>query len=338
MRYNSHMKIDFIYEDNSIKVEGLPLWLDSSGFRSDKSRVRRPLNFISHAHADHLGRHRRIICSKATLDLAKVRQKVEESIVLDWGEKQDIAGATISLYPAGHVLGSAMILIEKDGTKILYTGDFRSGKGLTTEECLPVECDTLLMECTYGQPKYAFPPREDLLPAISEFVEGCFDDSVIPVILGYSLGKAQEAMMAMEMLGFGTVVHPAIWKLSRIYEKHGVKFPKASLFGQGPIGRRVVIFPPNKTTREKVGIYGSFRTAILSGWATEAWRAKMFGADAAIAYSDHSDFEQLVDFASKCGASKVLAHHGETEKFAGFLQARGINGEPLIPSDQGKLF
>ena len=330
--------MDFTFEDNSIRVAGLPLWLDSSNYRADKRRVRRPLNFVSHAHADHIGNHRRVICSEPTLELMKLRTRVDETLVLDWGEKHEIAGATISLHPAGHVLGSAMILIEKDGQRLLYTGDFRLGRGLTTEECKPVPCDVILMECTYGHPRYTFPPQQELLKQLEIFVESCFDDSVLPVVLGYSLGKAQEAVAALGQLGYGVVVHPGIAQICRVYERFGVKFENLTEIGRGPIGRRAVVFPPQKAAREQIGRYGTYRSAILTGWAQDTWRKQLFSADEAIAFSDHSDFEQLLETVQACGASRILAHHGDAERFADLLRARGFDAEPLIPSEQQRLF
>ncbi|MCG8375941.1 MAG: MBL fold metallo-hydrolase [Chlorobiales bacterium] len=332
------MSIDFEFEDNSIKVSGLPLWLDSSSYRSDKSPVRRALNFTSHAHADHIGNHRCIICSPQTLELLKVRQKVEKSITPSWGDPIDIAGAKVTLFPAGHVLGSAQILIEKGGRRICYTGDFRLGKGLTTEECHPVECDVLLMESTYGHPRYQFPERHELLESLEEFVERCFDSSLIPVILGYTLGKAQEAVKALENLGYGVLVHPSIMKICKIYEKLGVSFSNVKIFGSGPIGRRVIVFPPQKSAREKLGIVGEFRTAILTGWSIDSWRKKIFGADEAIPYSDHCDYSQLLETARLSKAKKIYTHHGDAERLALLLQSEGFDAEPLIPSKQQRLF
>lgn len=330
--------LDFVFEDNAIKVQGLPLWLDSSNFRSDKSPVRRPLNFVSHAHADHIGRHKRIICTPETLKLMKSRIKVEEAITLEYGEKRDIAGACISLYPAGHVLGSAQILIEQDGQRLCYTGDFRLGQGLTTERCEAVACDILLMECTYGHEKYVFPERKELLTEIENFVEGCFDRLEFPVILGYSLGKAQEAIKAATILGYGSVVHPAIYKICRIYKEFGVDFHNLSEIGKRPVGRRVIVFPPHKRVWQGLASMGKIRTAVLTGWATDSWRKTLYGADEAIPYSDHCDFNQLLETAKTSGAKKILTHHGEAERFAGKLEARGFNAYPLIPSSQAKLF
>lgn len=336
--WHYYSMIDFCWEDNAIKVAGLPLWLDSSGFRADKSPVRRTLNFTSHAHADHLGKHKTIICSPPTLDLIRHRQKITNSLVLDFGEVHELAGAEITLFPAGHVLGSAQILIEKDSRRLCYTGDFRLGQGLTTEECIMPACDVLLMECTYGSPKYTFPEREQLLEDINQFVEQCFDDCVFPVLLGYSLGKAQEIVKACELLGYGVVAHKAVYEICRVYARHGVSFDNLSPHGSGPVGRRVLVFPPQKSTWEQLKIHGDIRTAILSGWASEPWRNRIYGADHGIPYSDHCDFDQLVESVRQSGASKIYTHHGNAERFADHLCALGFDAEPLIPRRQQRLF
>jgi putative mRNA 3-end processing factor len=330
--------IDFTFEDNAITVQGLPLWLDSSGYRADRTMVRRSLNFTSHAHADHLGKHKTIICSPPTRDLIRARQKTENMKVLEFGESWEISGARIELFPAGHILGSSQILIEKADRRICYTGDYRLGRGLTTEECRMPQCDVLLMECTYGAPRYTFPPREQLLKDIASFVEQCFDDCVFPILLGYSLGKAQEAVKACEQLGYGVVAHKKVYELCHVYARHGVGFDNLDLYGRGPIGRRVLVFPPHKSTWQQLTRHGDVRSAILSGWASEPWRKKIYGADVGIPYSDHCDFEQLIESVRLSGATKVYTHHGDAESFADHLCNLGIDAEPLIPRKQQRLF
>jgi putative mRNA 3-end processing factor len=329
---------EFLFEDGAIRVAGLPLWLDASDYRADGSPVRRPLNFVSHAHADHLGRHRRVICSAPTLALMKQRQRVEEAVVLDWGEPHSVADATVRLYPAGHVLGSAQILIEHQGTRLCYTGDFRLGRGLTTEECAPVPCDVLLMECTYGHPRYVFPPRQELMAQLDAFVERCFNDQVFPVVLGYTLGKAQEAAKALEELGHGVVAHPSIVQMCDVYSRFGVSFPTLERYGRGPVGRRVIVWPPNKSARSRLAAVGPIRTAVLTGWARDSWRTQLYGADEAIPFSDHCDYNQLIEAARASGARKVYTHHGEADRFADLLRGHGIDAEPLIPPGQQRLF
>jgi len=320
----------FLHQDGDIQVSRLPLWLDA--------RERRPLNFVSHAHADHIGRHRRIICTPPTFALIKARMGPCAATIIDYGETIEIAGARITLLPAGHVLGSAQILIEREDTKLLYTGDFRLGESLTSEQAEPVRCDYMLMECTYGHPRYVFPSREETLELMAAFIERSFDACCTPVLLAYSLGKAQEAIKLVEKLGFGVIAHPAIWKICEVYAAFGIDFPLLSRLDEGPVGRRVVLFPPQNAAREKLGLLGPVRTAILTGWALDDRCRHLFGADECIPFSDHCDFAELIRAAAESGAKKIFTHHGDAVRFAEFLKAEGIDAQPLVPPPQGRLF
>jgi putative mRNA 3-end processing factor len=320
----------FLHADGDIKVAGLPLWLDA--------RNRRPLNFVSHAHADHIGVHRRIICTPATGELLKARTRYSQAELLDFGQSFEVAGANVTLHPAGHVLGSAQILIEKANERILYTGDFRLGGGLTAERAETIPCDIMLMECTYGHPRYCFPPKAEIVEMLGSFVERSFDDSCTPVLLAYSLGKAQEAIKMAESLGYGVIAHPAVWKICRIYEKFGISFPSLTLLDAGPVGRRVVVFPPQNAAREKMGMLGPVRTAILTGWALDERCRNLYSADECIPFSDHCDFPALVRAAKESGAHKIFTHHGDAVRFAEFLKAEGLDAEPLVPPSQQRLF
>jgi len=319
-----------LHLDGNIKVNRLPLWLDA--------HERRPLNFVSHAHADHIGNHRRIICTPPTFELLKTRMRPSPATIVDFGETIEIAGARITLYPAGHVLGSAQILIEMDGKKLLYTGDYHLGESLTAEKAQPVQCDVMLTECTYGHPRYVFPSRPQIAELMSSFIERSFDASATPVMLAYSLGKAQEAIKLVESLGFGVIAHPAIWKICEVYRRFGIDFPLLSRLDEGPVGRRVVLFPPQNAAREKLGRLGPVRTAILTGWALDDSCRYLYRADECIPFSDHCDFAELIRAARESGAEKIYTHHGDAVRFAEYLKAEGFDAQPLVPPPQRRLF
>lgn len=321
---------EFLLEDGDIKVKALPLWLDAGR--------RRPLSFISHAHADHVGRHRRIICTPATLALLRARSEVSGATAVEFGQVVEVADARITLFPAGHVLGSAQVLIEKNGRRVVYTGDFNLGDSFTAEKARPVACDVMLMECTYGHPRYVFPTRDEISKRLTMFIEASFDASLTPVLLAYSLGKAQEAVKMLEQLGYGAIAHPAVWKMCRVYEQFGVTFPLLSQMGAGPVGRRVVVSPPQRSARDRLGMIGPVRTAILTGWSIDDRARHLYGADEALPFSDHCDFTALLRAARESGASKIYTHHGDAARFAGFLRAEGLDAEPLVPPPQGRLF
>lgn len=320
----------FSVEDDDIRLAGLPLWLDA--------RRRRPFGFVSHAHADHVGPLRKIVCTRATLDLIGARSSAPEAITPAYGEQVDIAGAGVTLHPAGHVLGSAQIIVETKGLRLLYTGDFRLGDSLTAEPAEALACDVMLMECTYGHPRYAFPGREEVMRMMADFVEGSFDRSATPVFLAYSLGKAQEAIAMLDRLGYGVLAHPAVYKICKVYERHGIAFPQLDELAYGPVGRRAVVCPPQRAAREKLGRIGPQRSAALTGWALDERCRHLFGADECIPFSDHCDFESLVRAARESGAGKILTHHGDADRFAEYLRAEGLDAEPLVEPPQARLF
>src|SRR4051812_2524385 len=152
------------FDRGGVLLPKLGLWLDPH-----EPKTGPELCFVSHAHSDHTALHREIILSAATSKLMHARisgQWIER--VFEFGERRSLLGPTgesfeITLTPAGHIFGSAMSLIEAGGEKLLYTGDFKLRKGLSAEPCLPLRADVLIMETTYGQSKYRFPPTAEVV-------------------------------------------------------------------------------------------------------------------------------------------------------------------------------
>ena len=158
------------FNPKSLHFEEIGLYLD--GHRP------KPLAFVSHAHADHFAPHDKIICSKATAYLLEKRFRVNpaQMIGLDWDSPYEINDHTIRLFPAGHIAGSAMILITKDGESLLYTGDFKMRESLTSESPIFPKADILVMETTFGLPHFKFPPAEVIHRELVEFAEASLAD------------------------------------------------------------------------------------------------------------------------------------------------------------------
>src|SRR6202011_2288953 len=113
----------------------------------------------------------------------------------------------LPLFPAGHVLGSAQLLIEGERGRFVYTGDFKLSRSYTCEPAEVKRCDTLLMECTFGRPHYVFPSRDEVEDAVISFASKALEDGHAPVFFAYSLGKAQEAMAILGKAGIPLTVH-----------------------------------------------------------------------------------------------------------------------------------
>src|SRR5439155_25430141 len=105
-----------------------------------------------------------------------------------------IRDVQITLIPAGHILGSAQFFLESDAASLLYTGDFKLRAGLSAEPAEWRHADTLIMETTYGLPRYRFPPTAEVIEAMVAFCREALDEGAVPILFGYSLGKAQEIL------------------------------------------------------------------------------------------------------------------------------------------------
>src|SRR5206468_3724557 len=130
--------------ERGIYLPDLDLWLDP--------QVRRALAFVSHAHADHVGLHDQIIATPATAAMMRLRAQVSSRFrALEFRERFRLGEASVTLYPAGHILGSAQILVEFRGRRLLYSGDFKLRSGRSTEAAEVPEADVLIMETTFGR-------------------------------------------------------------------------------------------------------------------------------------------------------------------------------------------
>ncbi len=168
--------------------------------------------FVSHAHADHFAPHDNLICSKATAYLLgkRFRVKPENLTALDWDTPFELNGHSLRLFPAGHIAGSAMIHISKNDHSLLYTGDFKTRPSLSSEKPVFPQADILVMESTFGRPEYVFPPTEEIHRQVVDFTRSALDDGCVPIILGYSLGKAQEAQAILAQAGIPVVLHRSV--------------------------------------------------------------------------------------------------------------------------------
>ena len=201
---------------NGIHVTGTGLWLDA--------RKKVDFSFVSHAHTDHAARHEEILCTRETAKFYQHRYGKVKFRILEYNHPERFEGLKVTLFPSGHILGGAQILLEKDGIKIVYTGDFKLRESLTAQKAQIKKCDILIFESTFGLPQYVFPPAEEVHAQMVDFVETTQKRGGTPILLAYSLGKAQEAMKILSKRGYRLSVHGIISPIAKIYEEFGVKF------------------------------------------------------------------------------------------------------------------
>ncbi|MEM9446219.1 MAG: ATP-dependent DNA ligase [Verrucomicrobiota bacterium] len=313
---------------HGILLPQIDLWLDA--------RIPQKCSFISHAHFDHMARHQKVITSQWTGRLMRARLSgLKESVELPYHQHHLLeTGTELQLYPAGHILGSAQLLLKSELGSLLYSGDFKLRDGLSSEPCQPVPADVLIMETTYGLPQYIFPPSQEVMADIIKFCIEAVEDNKVPVLFGYSLGKSQELLSCLSQAELPIVLHSSIYRMTEIYKKLGVKFPPYAKFSGESLSGKVLLFPPNANRSSALQKISNRVTAAITGWALNPGAVFRYQCDAVFPLSDHADFNDLVRYVELVKPKKVYTVHGSAKEFALHLRNLGFEAWALTGDNQ----
>src|ERR1700730_106185 len=329
IRSNFFLMIEVRYE-RGVYLPKQNLWLDPW----DAKR----LAFISHAHSDHIAPHKEIIVSETTARLLKSRlpgHRIEH--VLPFGEERTVRGIEVTLLPAGHIFGSAQSFLSFGEETLLYTGDFKLRPGKSAEQAQWRHADTLVMETTFGVPHYRFPPTEQVIDQMISFCRETIDAGNVPVLLGYSLGKAQEILCSLDGAGLTPMLHGSVYRMTRTYEQFGQSFCKYVRYNSNDVAGKVLICPPSANRSHMLERISHKRVAMMSGWAVDPNAIYRYQVDAAFPLSDHADYDDLVRYVELVQPRRVLTLHGFAAAFARDLRARGIEAWALSEENQMDL-
>jgi Cft2 family RNA processing exonuclease len=313
--------------DNGLKLTKADLAIDVCR--------RQPRAFISHAHADHIARHECALCTPETAALYKHRLGPRPTLPMPYRTPIEWGGLRLTTFPAGHCLGSAMLLAEDGCQSLLYTGDFKLSRSATAEAAELSHADILVIESTYGCPDYRLPPRQEVLEQLFAVVRQALADGATPVIEAYILGKSQEVTKLLTTEGIPVLQHRDIWAVSQIYEACGMSLGRYARFtGKAEPGWAVVVPPRIGRWEEKLG--RQVRIAV-TGWAIDRQTKYRLGVNHAIPLSDHADYDELFEAISRVEPRVVYCTHGP-ESFVDRLRDAGYDARPLGRPSQKRLF
>lgn len=307
------------YQDKSILID--PGSIGRISFKPD-------IILISHAHTDHVnglkGAYKRgikVVLSRETYDiLIEMGYKIhpEDLMFVKSGDNVDLNGIHLSVYNAGHIIGSCMFTIELDRVKVGYTGDFNYEDSVILQKADMIDSDILLIDATYGHPLFSFPPREILYRMIRRKLKELVELGHVPVLHGYALGKGQElTRIAYDFVGGVISVTKSVARFNKIYENY-----KRKSLGNYVVGYSGDVYVKDFRHLKKVESEGE--KIIFSGWVS---RYKRGG----FTLSSHSGFTKIIDYIVRVDPDFVIPLYNN----ASFL-ARLINRELGIKAETFK--
>ncbi len=293
---------------------------------------------ITHAHADHArAGHHTVWATRETLDIMAIRygeDHCREKIAVPLRETRDLNGVTIGFWPAGHVLGSAQILVEYDGIRIVASGDYKRRLDPTCEPFEPVMCDVFITEATFALPVFRHPDDRGEIDKLIASVRQ-FPDSAHLVGV-YALGKAQRVIRLIRESGHNApiYIHGSLQKLCDYYESEGIDLgilsPATLKKGEkSDFAGSIVLGPPSAFTDKWARRFPNPITCFASGWMQVRQRAKQRGVELPIILSDHCDWDELLDTITEIAPKEVWVTHGRDDALVRWCELNGIKARPL---------
>lgn len=318
-----------------IRTTPAGLYCEPGGFYIDPTRAV-PRAVISHGHADHArSGSSAVLATAATLAIMRQRYGDDAGGTLQglrYGERIAIGGVSVTLVPAGHVLGSAQIVLEHQGCRVVVSGDYKRRRDPTCPSFEPQPCDVFVTEATFGLPVFRHPPDRDeiarLLHSVALYPDRCH------LIGVYALGKCQRLILLLREAGWDgpLYLHGGLIGLCEMYESLGVALgplvPVAGIEREALKGQ-IVLAPPSALADRWSRRLPDPVAAMASGWMRVKQRAKARGVELPLVISDHADWDELTETITGLGAGEIWVTHGNEEALVHYAGTRGLAARPL---------
>jgi putative mRNA 3-end processing factor len=296
-----------------------------------------PRAVITHAHSDHArSGHGAVLATAETLAIMAVRM----GEALAGTAQQAFEGAApvtlgdvaVRAVPAGHVLGSAQIVMDYAGSRAVVSGDYKRAPDRTCAPFEPVPCDVFVTEATFGLPVFVHPPAAaeaaKLLQSLALFPERTH------VVGAYALGKAQRVIAILRDLGWDAPIylHGALLPLCGLYARLGVDLGElklATVADKAELAGQIVLAPPSAIADRWARRLTEPVTALASGWMRVRQRARAGGIELPLIISDHADWPELLQTVADVQAPEIWVTHGNEEALIHEVTRRGLRGRAL---------
>ncbi len=291
---------------------------------------------ITHGHGDHARpNNAAVLATPETLGIMRVRYGEAAGGSLDplpYGNERQVGGVSLSLHPAGHILGSAQVELTWQGACAVISGDYKRAADPT---CQPFElrrCDLFITEATFGLPVFR---HENAAHEAERLIASIAANPDRSHLLGaYGLGKCQRMIVVLRQAGFDAPIylHGALEQLCAFYQRQGFDLgPLSSIAGKSKdeLKGALVMCPPSELAGRWSRRLSDPLTAFASGWMRVRARARQRGVELPLVVSDHADWPELIDTIAETGASEVWVTHGREDALVHALTMRGLTARAL---------
>jgi putative mRNA 3-end processing factor len=285
---------------------------------------------ITHAHADHarVG-HGHYLASAAGERVLRARLGDIHLDTLEYGERITHNGVTISLHPAGHVLGSAQVRLECGGEVWVASGDYKVEPDATCAAFEPVRCHTFITESTFGLPIYRWQPQAEVYGEINDWWRANAEEGRASVLFGYSFGKAQRILSGLDPTIGPIFCHGAVEPLNRAYRESGVALPETLLVSEAGKDKSafrdaLVLAPPSAAGSTWMRRFGDYSDGFASGWMQLRGARRRRAVDRGFVLSDHADWPGLMSAIAATQAQRVIVTHGQVGVLVRWLTQNGL--------------
>ena len=297
---------------------------------------------ITHAHSDHARwGMKKYLCSEDGADVLRIRVGDEANIEkLPYGETLNLNNIKISLHPAGHILGSVQVRIEREGEVWVASGDYKTEPDPTCKAFELVRCHTFITESTFGLPIYRWLPEETVKKQIHDWWRANQEAGKASVLEGYSLGKAQRALAGLDPNQGPIYLHGAVKTMTDAYRRERIQLPPTKIVGEAPKGfdwsQAIIVAPPGAHATPWGRKFGEQSTAFLSGWMRIRGTRRRKAVDRGFVMSDHVDWPALLATVEATGCESVWVTHGYTAVVSRYFQEKGLDSRVMPTRWEGE--
>jgi putative mRNA 3-end processing factor len=318
-----------------LKIKEHGLYCEPGKFYIDPWR---PVEYavITHGHADHARpNNQNVLATSGTIAVMKHRYRDaagKNLQALQYREPLKVNDISVSFYPAGHVWGSAQVLLDYRGQRVVISGDYKRRYDPTCEPFEPLSCEVFITEATFGLPIFTHPSDQEELHKIVISMEKYPDRAHL--VGCYALGKCQRLLLRLRQLDFKRPIylHGALEGLTALYQENGFDFGELCLVSgvnEKHLRGELILCPPSALADRWSRRFDDPVIGLASGWMRILQRSKQRGVELPLVISDHADWPELIKTLKDVNPNELWVTHGQEDALIHYAQAQGYTAKAL---------